>query len=96
MDIERVTNAQGAIKEVFPDLKSAVTVTMAMAVVGAAITNRQTGTDPYPHVWQELERLAPRAYAPQLTFQGAALYVLEADALWLRALGEAPATGDER
>ena len=96
MEIERIVNAQEALIEIFPDLTSALTVTMAQNSLTWIESGRKNGFDPYPNVFGAIQALAPKAYAPILNYQAAALYVMEADSLWLRALGEAPATGDER
>lgn len=88
MDIERITNAQESIIEIFPDLQSAVTITMAMRAIEHIDKAKREGLDAYWNVAAVIENYAPEAYAPVLTYQAAALYVMEADNLWSRALGE--------
>jgi hypothetical protein len=43
-----------------------------------------------------ISALTPLAYAPVLSYQAAALYLLEADRVWQTAMGEAPAPGGDR
>lgn len=96
MDIQRIVNAQEALIELFPDLPSGITAAIANNSVAMIVKAKPSDFDPYWNVASVIENLAPKGYAPILSYQAAALYVIEADSLWMRALGEAPAAGDER